>query len=93
MAPEDYEILLWILGDRVAQFNFMAMSMVIAWSMLALSYEICQRLWQHLQFRLDDGFWNDTLLLDGPDDRPRRDSTITNLNLYERLTKQSGFIA
>lgn len=88
MGTEEYEVLLWILGDRVIQFNLMAASLVTSWALLSLSYQIGTRLWRYIDFRLDSIFWKETLMLDGPDDRPRKDTDTTNLDLFERLQIQ-----
>ncbi len=88
MGTEEYEVLLWILGDRVTQFNLMAASLVTSWALLSLFYQTGTRLWKYIDFRLDSIFWKETLMLDGPDDRPRSDTEATNLILFERLQLQ-----
>jgi hypothetical protein len=85
MGTEEYEVLLWILGDRVTQFNFMAASLLTSWALLSLSYHTGTRLWRYIDFRLDSIFWKETLMLDGPDDRPRRNGKATSLDLFEWL--------
>lgn len=70
MAAEEYDILLWILGERVTQFNVIALGLLVAWSVISASYHVAERMWDYLDYRMDITFWKDTLLPDGPDDQP-----------------------
>lgn len=61
MNAEDYQLLLWIIGDQSAQFNLQIAVYAGLWVSLWSGYQILARIWRYIDYKLDVFFWTDTL--------------------------------
>lgn len=61
MATDEYEILLWLLGDRVVYFNMLTAFLMAGWVSILLVQESVSRVLGYLDYRLDFNFWNEML--------------------------------
>ena len=61
MTQENYEVLLWVLGDRVALFNMICLAVILAWSITSLVYRACIRLLRYVDYKWDSEFWTEFL--------------------------------
>ena len=64
MSPEDYEMLLWMMGNRTAQLNFLFVSLISAWLIASFVKDCCLRFMRYLDYKMDYAFWNDLLIVD-----------------------------
>ncbi len=61
MTGEDYQLLLWLLGEQPQTFNQIATIIIAIWCSLALTWRILRKLYLHLEYHLDTEFWDDVL--------------------------------
>ena len=61
MSPEEYELLLWIMGDRAFQINFVCAAIIGSWLTATFIKDVCTRFIKYLDYKLDYTFWNDLL--------------------------------
>ena len=61
MNAEDYQLLLWIIGDQSAQFNLKIAGFTCLWISLWAGHQILIRVWRYIDYKLDVFFWADTL--------------------------------
>ncbi len=61
MTQENYELLLWVLGDRVALFNMISLAGILAWAVMSLVYNACARLLRYVDYKWDSEFWTELL--------------------------------
>lgn len=64
MAPEDYELFLWVLGDRAILLNVLSLAIVGIWSVGSMLYIAYTRLIAYIDYRIDYAFWGDLLAED-----------------------------
>ena len=62
MTQEEYEVLIWVLGDRLFVFNILCLSLILAWATALFLYEACVRLLRYIDYKRDREFWTDVLL-------------------------------
>ncbi|MFV1993538.1 MAG: hypothetical protein ACC635_06525 [Acidiferrobacterales bacterium] len=61
MSKEEYDILLWVLGNSVNEFNQAAMLIVITMSTISLVSYLANKAWSYIQFKSDVEFWTNVL--------------------------------
>ncbi len=61
MTQENYELLLWLLGDRVFHFNLACLSGILAWAAVSYGWEAIARLRAYFEYKWDTDFWADVL--------------------------------
>jgi len=61
MGQEEYEVLLWVLGDRLEQFNVVIGAALALSTITVFSHKLFNRFLQYIDYRLDAGFWSETL--------------------------------
>lgn len=64
MTPDDYELLLWLLGDRVMFLNLVLFAGLGAWAILSVFNIAYQRYQQYNEYKTDTEFWNDLLVVE-----------------------------
>lgn len=61
MGTEEYEVLLWVLGDQPTLVNIAGFAIVAALSVVTLTTHACSRLFRYLDYKWDAKFWMETL--------------------------------
>ena len=61
MTIEDYQLLIWMLGDRLLALNLFAGALLVTWYAVAVSIQAVRRFARYLDYKLDAEFWNDLL--------------------------------
>ena len=61
MSGDEYQLVLWLLGNQPMEFNQTAIVMLVTWFSLSLTHHIFRRLYNHLEYRLDVDFWHDVM--------------------------------
>lgn len=64
MSPEDYELLLWMMGDRAEQVNFIFVCTIAAWLAASIVKDACLRFMKYLDYKMDYVFWHDLLIVE-----------------------------
>lgn len=61
MSGDEYQLILWLLGNQPMEFNQAAMVILATWFSLSLTRYILRRLYNHLEYHLDTDFWHDLM--------------------------------
>lgn len=61
MSKEEYDVLLWVLGNSANEFNQAAILIVIAMSTISVASYLANKAWKYIQFKTDVEFWTNIL--------------------------------
>ncbi|GMR20736.1 MAG: hypothetical protein BMS9Abin36_1332 [Gammaproteobacteria bacterium] len=61
MGQEEYEVLLWVLGDRLEQFHIVIGAALALSAIAVFSGRLLNRFLWYIDYKLDAGFWSETL--------------------------------